>query len=212
MLAQGLKDASYLLSRFPRFIYGIYKLSHLQQPLISIFGGKNVPDDSAFYKKAEDLATLLAHNNFSVLTGGGPGIMEAALCGALGNEKTDHGLGIGVEGVDIGFKPICRAKTIVVGDFNSRKWLLIRYSAGFVVFPGGYGTLDELVEVMNLIKINKIKKVPIVLFGIDFWKPFAAWIEDTLVAQKLVPEEHTNLFILTDDIQEAYQALIQKRK
>ena len=138
-----------------------------------MFGGTHLQPDSVFMQQAAHLAHKLAHNGMPVLTGGGPGIMEAASCGALSaHKKVITTIGISVTGLEAGLKESTCPRTVIEMDnFPARKWLLIHYSSGFAVFPGGYGTLDELMELLTLIQTKKRKKAPIVLIGSDYWKP-----------------------------------------
>lgn len=184
------------------YIYGLWQISRLKQPIVTIFGGKRAHKEDVYYQQAFTLAGILAQQGISVLTGGGPGIMEAALCGAYAQEKKGRSLGIGVQGVDVGFKSICGQKTIFLGDFMSRKKLLIDYSCGFIIFPGGIGTADELMEVLNLIKTKKIKSVPVVLIGTKYWKPLLDWFA-LAIKEHFIEPEHATIFEITDDVQHA---------
>lgn len=209
MLKQGLKDSFYLLCYIPRFAYAVWRLWRLRQPLVTIFGGKRVASDTIYYQKAAALAGQFAQNNCSILTGGGPGIMEAALCGAVTVNKKNGGLGIGVAGVDVEYILECKQDIIFLGDFESRKWLLSHYSIGFVFFPGGYGTLDELLFVINLVKVRKLARKPIVLFGKEFWQPLVDWIIHEPLKEGFIAQEYGDLLIMTDDITVAFNIIMQ---
>lgn len=189
-------------------MYGIWKISKLQTAPVTIFGGTHLKKDSIYMQQATQLAHKLASDGIPVLTGGGPGIMEAASCGALGVKKEGFitSIGINVEGLDTGVKDSsCPRDAIEMHDFPSRKWLLTHYSLGFAVFPGGFGTLDELTELLTLIQTKKRVKAPIVLIGVEYWKPFVIWVNDSALKNGLVKEEDVALFTLTDDIQEAFE-------
>lgn len=193
------------------FMRGLYALSKLQKPIISIFGGKSVKKDSVHAQQANRLARMLAERNISVLTGGGPGIMEAANCGArtVTDERGDkkvRTLGIGVRGVDLQFKNIC-ADVFQAPNFYVRKWLLIRYSSGYLIFPGGFGTVDELFELLNLMKLEKLPVRPVILIGSEYWEPLVHWIIEHGVKTGLIPERCQDFITITDDIDEAFHIL-----
>ncbi len=190
---------------FFQIIYGVWRVSKLAHPIISIFGSAKVAQTDKYAQEANQLAVWLGEEGISILTGGGPGIMEAANCGAIkptrkGNVKS---IGIGVRGLN---EPqnVCVEEYFELDYFFARKWLLTQYSSGFVVFPGGFGTLDELSEVLTLIQTKQMKKVPIVLVGKDYWRPFMQWITDEAAPRGLVRSEHVKLFSVTDDVYKAF--------
>ena len=192
-----------------QFVYGFYYLSRLQQPIVSIFGGKGAYEEGKYVQWAQDAAARAAEWNMSVITGGGPGIMEAANCGIFKPRKNGKNitLGIGVRGVDEDFINPC-APLIWVDYFFVRKWLLTHYSCGFIIFPGGIGTMDEFFEVLNLIKLKKLRAVPIILIGTSYWHHIIQWYNHAF------EYEFTNLpaqsaFIITDDPIEAIDIIYQ---
>lgn len=178
--------------------WGIYKLSRLKGPIITIFGGSQVYEDGKYARWAETAAIKCVEHNMSVITGGGPGVMEAAARGAT-EKGGPHGwtLGIRVNGVDPDFKQPY-GPHIVVSYFFVRKWLLTRFTCGFILFPGGIGTADEFFEVLNLIKLAKITHSPVVLVGTNFWKDLIAWYHHAYDKQ-LIPMPPDQAFTLTDD-------------
>lgn len=189
---------------FWQLLYGVCKISKLKRPMVTIFGGSRFKKDAFYFTQAYQLASLFIENEISVLTGGGPGIMEAANCGA-GDKKSEvvKSIGIGVEGLTE--KPnVCSQEYFVLHYFFARKWLLTRFSRAFIVFPGGFGTLDELFEIMTLIQTEKMDQLPIVLFGISYWKPMIDWLKEGPLKEGLLHFDHLNFFILTDDVQEAF--------
>ena len=199
-----------LIHIFFNVLYGIFKLSKLDHPPVTIFGGARLELDSIYSKKARELAHRLADAGIPVLTGGGPGIMEAATCGATEVKKgrviTTYG--ITVTGLILNEKPSsCPTDVIVMNNYGARKWLLIHYAVGFAVFPGGFGTLDELMELLTLIQTKLRVKAPIVLIGTEYWKPFMGWMLDSALKEKLIDPEDVQLFVLTDDIDEAFSIL-----
>jgi uncharacterized protein (TIGR00730 family) len=184
--------------------YGVWKLTRLPRPRVSIFGGSKIHLDHPYAKDAMRLAKKLVDNNISVLTGGGPGIMQAANCGAVSAEhiKGIRSMGIGVRGLDEEMINACLQELVFMNYFFSRKWLLTAYSEAFVIFPGGFGTLDELAEVSTLIQTRKMLEEPIVLIGTEFWAPLMQWINRSQ-KEGLLKEKDKNLITVTDDIDEA---------
>ncbi len=179
-------------------------MSRFRLQIISVFGAKRADKDSFFAQQAYKAGQLLIKKNRSVITGGGPGIMESVLCGAISENKENNKvtLGIGVKGIDIGFRSRCAQHMIWVGNFGDRKELLIRYSSGFIIFPGGYGTMEELSQLVNLIKLHRMPRTPIVLFGTEFWHHYLKWIETSSNADLIAPE-FKDVCRVTDDVQEA---------
>lgn len=204
-IARGLAD--YFFS-YPRFIYASYRISNLAQPIISIFGGKNINPGSSYYQAAFQLSQRLAQHDMSILSGGGPGIMEAAVCGAA-QVNTQNALGIGVHGVDEEHELSCKSSMIFVSDFAMRKHFLIYYSQAFILFPGGVGTVDELFELLNLIKVKKLDQVPIILFDKEFWEPLIQLLR-YLVEQRLVYQEVLEYIKVSHDIDWIVDALVSQ--
>ena len=186
-------------------VYGTWRLSKNPRPFVSIFGGARLSQESPYAQQANDLARRFVENNISVLTGGGSGVMYAANCGAMNSEKTATGrsIGIGVKDLGEGKNP-CTHEHFELDYFFARKWLLTRFSEAFVVFPGGFGTMDELAEVLTLIKTKKMKPAPIILIGTEYWKYFMKWITDSAIPQDLILKSDTELFLVTDDFEEAF--------
>lgn len=186
--------------------YGVLRLRKLRQPIISVFGGSAAYEDGKYATMARAFGRKCAEHNMSIITGGGPGIMEAANCGAHDVAGANNTLGIGVQGVDDDFYNIC-APIVTVDDFFGRKWLLTRYSQAFVWFPGGIGTLDEFTEVSNQIKLKKMDKVPIILFGTSYWKSFIEWYQHAFDYDfiELAPQ---NAFIVVDNIDDAVAVIL----
>lgn len=185
-------------------VYGSWHLSKLQKPFVSIFGGSRLAQESPYAMRANDLARRLVEHNVSVLTGGGPGVMMAANCGAVkpSNGGKGRSVGIGVKDLGEGKNP-CVQEYFQLDYFFARKWLLTRFSSAFVVFPGGFGTMDELSEVLTLIQTRKLSRVPIVLVGTDYWKYFMNWITEA-AAHDLIAEKDLGLFTLLDDMEEVF--------
>jgi len=201
-----LRHAFRYLWQWPQFAKGLWRLSQLDQPIVTVFGGKRAQEDDVYFKQAFDLGKKLVEADFSVITGGGPGIMEAALCGAVATGKSNRALGISVSGVDEPFNPRCKRETLFLQNFATRKWLLIHYSCSFVIFPGGIGTLDELAEVINLIKVNQISRLPVILVGSSYWRDFTQWVHVAL-RHNFIDPAFKDLFYVTDDVDDAVQKI-----
>lgn len=194
-----------LLRTMNQLLYGMWRIGKLNPPFISIFGGARLLQSDYYAQKAHELAQQLVNANISVLTGGGPGIMEAANCGAIyANRGTGRSIGIGVRDLAEA-QNICVQEFILLNEFWARKWLLTRYSSAFIVFPGGFGTLDELGEVLTLIQTNKLAQVPIVLVGTEYWKPFMSWCIDEALHHGLVKQREIDLFLVTDSIATVFE-------
>lgn len=187
-----------------QIVYGAWKVWRMPKPIVSIFGGARLPEQDQYWKMAHELSATLVEHKISVLTGGGPGVMEAASCGAVVSKThVITSMGIGVR--DLGESPNhCVQDYIELDYFFARKWLLTRYSSGFIVFPGGFGTLDELSEVLTLIQTKRFPAVPIVLIGVEYWDDLVAWITKEALEHQLIEKEHLALITLTDDLYEAF--------
>lgn len=194
-------------------VSGVWRLSKLDYPMVTIFGGSKVLQDNEYAAKATQLAQLLVDHGISILTGGGPGIMQAANCGARNEKYKDlRSIGIGVRGLDENLINICAQEYITLDYFFARKWLLTQYSTGFAVFPGGFGTLDELAEVVTLMQTKKLSPAPIVMIGVDYWKPFMSWVHDSALKNNMLKPIDIKLLTITDDINEAFNIIYAHQK
>jgi len=189
-------------------LYGMWRLTRIPRPFVTIFGGARIPQEDPYAQQAHKLAYRLVQHNISVLTGGGPGIMEAASCGAVAVGKKGMSLGIGVTELGEGKNP-CVQEYFELDYFFARKWLLTRYSIAFVVFPGGFGTLDELGEILTLIHTNKLPKVPIVLIGSEYWYLFMKWLSHEALEHGTIVQSDLELFTMTDDIDYAFTIIVK---
>lgn len=186
----------------PRTMYAFYCMSRLPKPCVSVFGGTRIKSKSSIYEDAYAIGSLLSQLDIGVITGGGSGVMEAALCGAVDNGGSRAGIGIGVVGVDEGFIAECKPVMVYASNFEIRKRFLSYYSSAFIIFQGGVGTLDEFAEVINLIKLEKIKPVPIILVGVDYWSHIIQWFELAIQKDLFLPNLKKYIMI-TDDIEHA---------
>lgn len=185
-----------------QIMYGYYKIMRLPQPTVSFFGGSRLSKDNKYVHASYALAGKLALEGMAVLTGGGPGIMEAANCGveAVRGQRADvFTMGIGITGMRHEPANMCAGKQLLLDYFFARKWLLINYSIGFVVFPGGLGTMDELSELLNQMETGKLPQAPVVLIGVDFWQPYKEWV-DNARREGLLSAQYEPRVIITDDL------------
>jgi uncharacterized protein (TIGR00730 family) len=163
---------------------------------VAIFGSARTPPDAPIYAAAQETAALLARAGFSVITGGGPGIMEAANRGAFEAAGTSIGCNI-----ELPFEQQPNAyqtRSLKFKYFFVRKTMFVKYSNAFVIFPGGFGTLDELFEALTLIQTRKINNFPVILFGSDFWGGMLGWLEGTILKSKYISPADRQLLHLTD--------------
>jgi uncharacterized protein (TIGR00730 family) len=188
-----------------QMLWGTWRISKLPVPIVSLFGSSRMKLNSPYAHKARELGRRFIDNGISLLTGGGPGIMEAAAACDIYEVTPGKGksMGIGVKGVED--VPVsCPREYLQLDYFFARKWLLTEYSSGFVVFPGGYGTLDEFAGVLTLMQTKKLKRAPIVLIGKEYWGSFVQWITKEAVLHGTIMPEDLELFYVTDDLDEAY--------
>ena len=169
-------------------------------PAITIFGSARVKEGDRFYEAARKLAYELAKKGFSIVTGGGPGIMEAANRGAYEAGGNSIGLNIAIPLEQV---PNKYAKVqLNFHYFFARKVMLVKYATAYVLFPGGYGTLDELTETLVLIQTKKLKPFPVILYGSEYWNGLYNWIKEQVLGRGYIDEEDINLFQISDDLEE----------
>jgi uncharacterized protein (TIGR00730 family) len=212
VIKRALRDIGETFLQIPELLYVQWRLWWLHQPIVTVFGGSNLRQDDPYYAQTKKLAGLIADHEVSIVTGGGPGVMEAALCGALQQKGAGHVLGIGVRGVDTTFLSICHTATIFVSRFSIRKVLLVNYSIGFVFCPGGYGTLDELFNVLNLMKVEKVPSYPVVLLGKEYWHGLLDWLMAQPVAHGLILAEKKDLLTIVDTPEEVCKIILPHAK
>ena len=196
------KDSWMVFKVMSEFVDGYEKLAKIG-PCVSIFGSARLKREDKYYKMAVEIAQKITEIGFGVITGGGPGIMEAGNKGA----KMGGGKSIGLN-IDLPFEQhfnayIDKSYSMDFDYFFVRKVMFVKYSQGFIVLPGGFGTLDELSEALTLIQTHKIGRFPIVLIGTEFWGGLLDWFANTLLKNGLIKEEDLGLFILVDSAEEA---------
>jgi uncharacterized protein (TIGR00730 family) len=189
------------------FVEGFGALAELG-PAISVFGSARTPVDSPAYEAGVRIGRALTQAGFGVITGGGPGAMEAANKGALEAGGTSVGLGIELP-FEQGLNPYVDIG-VNFRYFFVRKTMFVKYAQGFVVLPGGLGTLDELFEAMTLVQTRKVTRFPIVLFGSEYWQGLNDWLQRTVVAQGKASARDVELFHVTDDIDEAVKVVTKE--
>jgi uncharacterized protein (TIGR00730 family) len=186
------------------FVEGFERLARIS-PSVSIFGSARFTPDHPYYVLAEEIAHELSEAGFSVVSGGGPGIMEAANKGAHRGKSPSVGLNIqlpqeqgGNEYQDIALN---------FRHFFSRKVMFVKYASAYVVLPGGFGTLDELAEILTLVQTRKTRRIPIILVQSQFWGGLIDWLKDTLVAEGTISPEDLDLFKVLDEPKEVVDAI-----
>ena len=190
------------------FVEGFDELASLTRG-ISIFGSARTPASDPYYKLAQETAALLAHEGYAVITGGGPGVMEAANRGAF--EAGGLSVGCNIElPFEQGANPYL-TRSLTFRYFFVRKMMFVKYSLGFIIFPGGFGTLDELFEALTLIQTRKIRNFPVVLFGTSYWQGLMDWIRNTALEEGKISAQDLKLLHLTDSPAEVVNILNQSQ-
>ena len=183
------------------FVEGYERLIAIR-PSVSVFGSARVKPDSDFYQLSYALALMLSNAGFAIVTGGGPGVMEAGNKGAYAGKSLSIGLNIELPFMQEPPNPyqdVC----LKFRHFFTRKIMFVKYACAYVVMPGGYGTLDELMEILALIQTHKTRRVPVILMGSTFWAPLMTWFKDSLLAQNMIAEKDLALFTVLDTPEEA---------
>lgn len=201
-----ITDSWQIFKIMAEFVEGFEKLSKIG-PCVSIFGSARTSHDNKYYKIAEDIARLLTDRGYGVISGGGPGIMEAANKGAYENGGKSVGLNIELPFEQFHNKYIDRDKMLEFDYFFVRKVMFMKYSQGFIVLPGGFGTMDEMFEAITLIQTGKIARFPIVLVGTDYWRGLLDWVENHMLDAKNISPEDLNLYSLVDTAEEAAEQI-----
>ncbi|MFW6082136.1 MAG: TIGR00730 family Rossman fold protein [Desulfosalsimonas sp.] len=202
----GLSESWRLFKIMGEFVDGVEALYDLG-PAVSIFGSARMNADNPYYQKTEELAGLLARNGFAVITGGGGGIMEAANKGAAKQGGQSVGLNIILP---MEQKPNDYANIMVEFKyFFVRKVMFVKYAYAYVIMPGGFGTLDELFEAVTLIQTDRIKPLPVVLFGRDYWEGLIDWIKCQLLGKAMISEKDMDIIQITDNPEEVLEIVMR---
>lgn len=191
------------------FVAGFDALAEIG-PGVSVFGSARTEEDDPLYQQAQTLGRLIAEAGATVITGGGPGIMEATNRGAF--EADGESVGAGIE---LPFEAGLNRYVNVGLEFRYffvRKMMFVKYACGFVFFPGGFGTLDELFEVLTLIQTGRMDRIPVVLFGSEHWGPLSDWIEGTLKRDGRISDNDTSIYQICDDIDEVARIMVDAAK
>jgi uncharacterized protein (TIGR00730 family) len=188
------------------FVHGFDTLAELG-PAVTIFGSARIPPDDPMYQAAVETARLLAEAGLVIITGGGPGIMEAGNKGA----KLAGGVSVGLN-IELPFEQHMNPYIEIPINFRYffvRKTMFVKYAQAFVIFPGGFGTLDELFEALTLIQTGKIRNFPVVLFGSAYWQGFLNWLRETVLAEGKIAAADLDLLPVTDSPQEVHDRIIK---
>ena len=188
------------------FVEGFEQLSHIK-PAVSIFGSARLKETSDDYKNAREVARLLSDAGFSIISGGGPGIMEAANRGAAEGKSTSIGLNIELpkEQTPNPYQNL----SLNFSHFFTRKVMFVKYAAAYVVCPGGFGTLDEMAEMLTLTQTGKTPRIPVILINTEFWQPLLDWFKNSLCKQNMITPEDLELFTVVDEPQQAVDEIMR---
>jgi uncharacterized protein (TIGR00730 family) len=189
------------------FLEGFQVVESIGRPGVTLFGSARVDERSPVYEHARQTARLFAKAGFAVVTGGGPGVMEAANRGA--QEAGGVSVGFNIELLHEQHENLYLDISHTFDHFYARKVMLVKASEGFVMFPGGFGTLDELFEALTLMQTDKVLDFPVVLFGRDYWRGLLDWIRDGPLAERMISPADEKLLFVTDDPGEATRLVIE---
>lgn len=186
------------------FVEGFERLVHIK-PSVSIFGSARVKPGTTYYQLAEETAELLSNEGYSVVTGGGPGIMEAGNKGAFKGKSFSVGLNIALpfEAIYNEYQDI----SLRFRHYFTRKVMFVKYAAAYIVMPGGYGTLDEMAEILTLMQTKKTRQIPVILVNTKYWNPLIQWFKDTLLAEGMIDKEDLKAYEVVDTPQEVLDCI-----
>jgi uncharacterized protein (TIGR00730 family) len=202
-------DSWQIFKIMAEFVDGFEKLAKIG-PCVSIFGSARTASENKYYKIAEDCSRMLTERGYGVISGGGPGIMEAANKGAFEAGGKSVGLNIDLPFEQFHNKYIDRDKILEFDYFFVRKVMFMKYSQGFIVLPGGFGTMDELFEALTLIQTGKVARFPIVLVGKEYWSGLMDWVKNTMLnLENNIKEDDLNLYRLVDTAEEATEHIFR---
>lgn len=203
---QATREAWRVFGIMSEFVEATDRLAHIR-PAVSIFGSARTPPGSPYYQLTEQIARKLSDAGFSVISGGGPGIMEAANKGAFHGKSPSVGLNIQLphEQHSNAFQNISQS----FRHFFARKYMFVRFASAYVVMPGGFGTLDELLEALTLIQTSKASKIPLILVCTPFWQGMIDWFKERLVSEGMIAPEDMDLIQLLDDPDAVVEAIFK---
>lgn len=200
------KESWRLFGIMSEFVEGTERLDTIQ-PAVSIFGSSRTDPEHHYYKLTEQVARLLSDAGFSVISGGGPGTMEAANKGAFYGQSPSIGLNIQLPHEQ--HKNTYQDISQTFHHFFARKYMFVKYATAYVVMPGGFGTLDELMEALTLVQTGKTRKMPIILVNSSFWRTLLDWFQQTLVEEGFISAEDMNLVQVIDEPSEVVNAIFK---
>ena len=203
---QRIKDTWRVFRIMSEFVEGYERLGSVG-PSVSVFGSARTPEDSPTYALGVAVGRALAERGYAVITGGGPGIMQAANQGAKEAGGVSVGLNIALPHEQHLNPYVDPEHDLTFEFFFARKTMFVKYAQGYVVLPGGFGTMDELFESLTLIQTRKTARFPVVLMGTDYWAGLIEWIRGTLLEGGYISPEDPDLFVLTDDVEEAVDTI-----
>ena len=206
MLESKVQEAWRVLRIQSELVDGTDKLLKLGLA-VSVFGGARLDEGNRYYRQAQELGKLLGEERIPVITGGGPGIMEGANRGCFTTPTPSVGLNI-----DLPFEQAPNPYQDIALDFRYffvRKYLFVKHAVGFVIFPGGFGTLDELFEALTLVQTRKVEAFPIVLVGVSFWAGLVDWMKERMLTEGCLSESELNLIEIVDDSADAAKIILR---
>jgi uncharacterized protein (TIGR00730 family) len=189
------------------FLEGFIAVEQIGRPAVSVFGSARIGEDHPVYAQARDVGRRLAEAGFAVVTGGGPGAMEAANRGA--REGDGVSVGFNIELPHEQHENAYLDMSVTFKHFYARKTMFVKAAEGFVIFPGGFGTLDELFEALTLIQTGKVSHFPVVLFDAGYWRPLLDWVRERLLAEGMISAEDLDLLAVTDNPTEAVATIVE---
>ncbi|MFH1031635.1 MAG: TIGR00730 family Rossman fold protein [Chloroflexota bacterium] len=199
------KEESWRMFRIMgELVEGFDKLSGIE-PAVSFYGSARIKPDNPIYAQTEEIARRLAEMGFSIITGGGPGVMEAANKGAY--QVGAKSVGLNIELSEEQITNPYTTLSMTFSHFFVRKVMLVKYATAFIIMPGGLGTLDELTEILTLIQTQKIRPFPVILFGERYWKGFLDWLKTYTLAEGYISEEDLTLLRVSDQVQEVIETV-----
>jgi len=208
--SRAVEDLWRLFRIMAEFTEGFQELSTVG-PAVSIFGSSRAKRDDKFYKLAQQTASMLVKEGFTIITGGGPGIMEAANKGAL--EAGGTSIGLNIELPHEQMPNDYQSLSLHYRYFFCRKVMFLKYAHGFIVFPGGYGTMDEFFESIMLIQTLKQASFPVILMGSEYWDGLLRWMKDKMLSEnKYISPEELQVFTVVDSAEEATRIIVEFRK